>query len=357
MDIRMINLLKDEISNLERPLTFMEVCGTHTMEIGKLGIRSLFQNKIKLISGPGCPVCVTPSSDIDYIYYLALKQNLSIITYGDMLRVPGSNRNITLEKARAQGADINIVYSAIDAIEFAKKNQNKSYVFIAIGFETTIPSTLILMDEIVKNDLKNIFILSLHKSVEPVMRNLILDKEMKIDGFLCPGNVAVILGEDGFEFIKELGTLGVIAGFSNEGIISSFIELIRNRNKRGVLINNYKEFTRKEANEVTGILINKYLTPSSSKWRGIGLIDKSGYEINNKYGYLDITNVYPKKEVQALGLLKLENNVCMCGEILKGKITPKECPSFKKECTPAYPIGPCMVSSEGTCAAFYKYGN
>lgn len=357
MDNKFLKVLMDEIERIDRPINIMEVCGTHTMEIGKLGLRNLLGDKIRLISGPGCPVCVTPSYYIDYIYYLALDKKISIITYGDMLRVPGTNRDITLEKARARGADINIIYSAMDSIALARKNKDKSYLFVAIGFETTIPSTVILMEEIIKQKLNNLFILSLHKRVEPVMRALIMDKKMKIDGFLCPGNVAVVLGEEGFNFIKELGSVGVISGFTKEQIVTSLIYLLRNINNKGTLINNYKEFVSREGNPIVKKLINKYFYISQSRWRGLGIIEESGYSIKKEYEALDITRIYPEEEAKLLKNYNKDKNICRCGEILKGTITPKECPAFKKLCTPAYPVGPCMVSSEGTCAAYYKYEN
>lgn len=354
MNKKLILELKEELDKIEGTTTFMEVCGTHTMEIGKMSLRNFLGNKVKLISGPGCPVCVTPSLYIDYIYSLALNKNISIITYGDMLRVPGTSPLISLEKARALGGDIRLVYSSVDAIEIAKEEKNKNFVFLGIGFETTIPSTCVLLEEIINKGISNLFILSMHKRVEPVMEKLMKDKELKLDGFLCPGNVAVILGERAFEFIKEYGQLGVIAGFKEDEIIEAIIELIKNKGSKKI-VNCYKSFVSREGNIVAKELINKYFKESQSLWRGLGNIDKSGLVLRDDYKEKDILNKFPLDEELKLITRSKEKYVCRCGEVLKGKILPCECSSFKRVCTPAFPIGPCMVSSEGTCAAYYKY--
>lgn len=356
MDRVLVESLAGRLQYIEKPMTFMEVCGTHTMEIGKLSLRNFLKDKVRLISGPGCPVCVTPSIYIDYIYSLAINEKLSIITYGDMLRVPGTSPNISLEKARALGGDIRVVYSSVDSINVAKENKDKTFVFVGIGFETTMPSTGILIKDILNNNIKNLFILSLHKRVEPVMKILINDKDLKIDGFLCPGNVAVIIGEDGFSFINEENQFGVISGFKEDEIISSIINLIDGTNYRKVgLINNYKAFVSKEGNLLAKNLINNYFDVCSSRWRGIGNIEESGYELRDEYKSINILEKYPLEHEIELIHDEKRKYVCRCGDVLKGKITPKECESFKKFCTPAFPIGPCMVSGEGTCAAYYKY--
>lgn len=356
MDKELVEELKNELNSIEKPMKFMEVCGTHTMEIGKLSLRAFLGDKVKLISGPGCPVCVTPSVYIDYIYSLALNKKISIITYGDMLRVPGTSPSISLEKARALGGDIRIVYSSIDSIRIAKENKEKNFVFLGIGFETTMPSTCVLLQEIIEEKIDNLYLLSLHKKVEPVMMSLIKDKNLNLDGFLCPGNVGVILGEDGFKFMEEEKQLGVIAGFKDDEILSSILKLIRGvKSKENKLINNYKRFVLKEGNILARELINDCFEEETSLWRGLGNIDKSGFKLRKKYRDRDILERYPLQEELKLIPHNKEKYICKCGEVLKGKISPYECNSFKKICTPAFPIGPCMVSSEGTCAAYYKY--
>lgn len=355
MNQELIEILKQSINHIQTPRVFMEVCGTHTMAIGKMGLRNLLQDKVKLISGPGCPVCVTPSEYIDYIYHLAINEKVSIITYGDMLRVPGSRPEISLMNAKALGADVKMVYSAMDSINIALENQNRKYLFLAIGFETTIPSTCILLNEIIDKKVSNLKILSLHKKVEPVMKQ-ILQQDIELDGFLCPGNVAVIIGEEGFEFIEKYRKVGAIAGFSEDEIIEGLIALLDcTQNKRFELINKYSKFVNKQGNLIAKNLINKYFNLEASKWRGLGYIEESGYKLWENYKNYDIEESYPLHKILQLNDKLSNKHICMCGEILKGKITPKECKSFAKICTPTFPLGPCMVSSEGTCSAYYKY--
>ena len=352
----LVNKLSRALDEIQDTKYFMEVCGTHTNIIGKLGLRSFLGDKVKLISGPGCPVCVTPSKFIDYIYYLAINNKVSIITYGDMLRVPGSNPNINLLNAKALGADVNMVYSSVDSIKIAKENTDKEYVFLAIGFETTIASTCILLNEINNAKITNLKILSLHKKVEPVVRKLIHDKDIKIDGFLCPGNVAVVIGEKGFEYIKEENMIGVITGFSDDEIIKAIIQLINNSNsKKGILINEYKTFVSYEGNILAKEIIDLYFKEDRALWRGLGEINLSGYVLKDEFSKYDILKKYPLEEVLSQSKVEKVKYVCRCGDILKGKITPKECELFREVCTPDFPIGPCMVSSEGTCGTYYKY--
>lgn len=357
MDKLLVDELNKNLLGIKDKLNFMEVCGTHTMAIGRMGLRNFLKDKVNLISGPGCPVCVTPAKYIDYIYSLAVNKIISIITYGDMIRVPGSNQNISLLNAKAQGADVRIVYSSIDAIKIARENNDKNFVFLAIGFETTMPSTCILIKEIIEKDIKNLKILSLHKKVEPVIRKLI-HEDINIDGFIVPGNVVVILGEDGFKFIEEENQIGVITGFSEDEVLKGINELIKlsnNNNNKGILINKYESFVSKEGNTIALKMFNEYFTLKKSLWRGLGSIDNSGFELKDKYKDLEIKNIYDVDETISLIKIKKANYICRCGEILKGVKTPKDCESFGKVCTPSFPLGPCMVSSEGTCGTYYKY--
>lgn len=355
MDDNLIVRLHRELDKIKKPKTFMEICGTHTNEIGKIGLRNILQGKVKLISGPGCPVCVTASKYIDYIYALSVFKNIGIITYGDMIRVPGSRPNINLMNARALGAEVHMVYSAIDSLKIAQENPSKEYVFLAIGFETTIPATCILLNEVINRGINNLKIMSLHKKVEPVMRELLKD-DLNIDGFLCPGNVAVILGEDGFEFLEKENMLGVIAGFTEEEILRAIITLINKSNNNEVgLFNEYKSVVNKEGNIIAKEYFNEFFELKPSLWRGLGVIDNSGFELNNGLQKYEIKSNYTIEET--INLIKKDENkyICRCGDVLKGKITPLECESFKKICNPSFPIGPCMVSNEGTCGAYYKY--
>jgi hydrogenase expression/formation protein HypD len=342
--INYINSFKDKVN-------LMEVCGTHTVAISKFGIRDILNKNINLISGPGCPVCVTPDIYLDYIYELSMKDDILIATYGDMIRVPGSKPNITLERAKAQGAKVKMVYSSMDALDLAKKNKNKKVVFLGIGFETTTPATAVLIKEAISQNVSNVYAVSLHKQVEPVMRALLEDKTMHIDGFLCPGHVALVTGEKGFDFLKEYDCTGVIAGFQMEEIIDGLYQLLRNiESKNNKVSNCYTKLINREGNKNSQGLIKEVFDIKDDYWRGLGLIKASGYKIKDIYKSHDIEEVYPINLNQ-----KEKVSMCQCGEVLKGKIKPNECRLFKVSCSPENPIGPCMVSSEGSCGAYYKY--
>ncbi|WP_278320927.1 hydrogenase formation protein HypD [Clostridium tetanomorphum] len=340
----------DEINSYDKEINIMEVCGTHTEAISKFGIRSLLNSNINLISGPGCPVCVTHNQYIDYIYNLALHENITVATYGDMIRVPGSKLNISLEKAKALGADIRIVYSSIDALNLAIKNPHKRILFLGIGFETTTPHTAVAIKEAKDKKVNNFYVLSLHKSVEPVMRSLLEDRQLNIQGFLCPGHVGVIIGENGFKFLKHYKCAGVIAGFNMDEIILALFHIVKMIKEEKIELKNfYTSVVSKEGNTMALRTIEEVFCKKEDYWRGIGIINDSGFKIKHKYKQYDIENIYPFEYKFN------EHNICQCGEILKGIKKPTECKLFKKICTPENPIGPCMVSVEGSCASYYKY--
>ena len=339
------------INQYKGKINIMEVCGTHTNAIGKFGIRNLLNPNINLISGPGCPVCVTPDIYIDYIYELALKRDIVIATYGDMLRVPGSNPKKTLENAKALGAKVKIIYSSMDAVEFARLNPSIKVVFLGIGFETTTPATAIAVLEAKEKNITNFYVLSIHKIVEPVMRVLLSDEELKIHGFIIPGHVAVIIGEQGFKFLEEYKCPGVIAGFALEEIVDGILLLINCiKDNKGVVLNAYKKLVRTEGNKAAITLINKVFDKRDDAWRGIGIIPKSGYKLKDEYRDFDIENIYKLDIIESKS-----SSLCKCGEVLKGKIKPNQCELYGKACIPENPIGPCMVSEEGSCAAYYRY--
>jgi len=341
----------EAINEYKENINIMEVCGTHTNAIGKFGIRNLLNKNINLISGPGCPVCVTPDIYIDYIYDLALKEDIIIATYGDMLRVPGSNPKRTLENAKALGAKVKLIYSSMDAVELAKLNPDKKVIFLGIGFETTTPATAIAVMDAKEKNISNFYVLSVHKIVEPVMRVLLEDKDLKINGFIIPGHVAVIIGENGFKFLEEYNCSGVITGFSLEEIVDGIFMLINCvKNNKGIVLNAYKKLVRKEGNEAATALINKVFDKRDDAWRGIGIIPGSGYKLKEEYSDFDIEKIYNLDIVESKS-----SSLCKCGEVLKGKIKPNQCELYKKACTPENPIGPCMVSEEGSCAAYFRY--
>lgn len=341
----------NEIKSYGKTFHIMEVCGTHTMAISRLGIRTLLKDNVRLISGPGCPVCVTPDQDLDYVYALALEKNVIIATYGDMLRVPGSNPQTTLEKAKAHGADVRIVYSSIDALQIAEDNQQKKVVFLGIGFETTAPATAVVVKKALEKDIGNFYVLSLHKRVEPVMRLLLDDSTLKIDGFLCPGHVGVIIGEKGFSFLEEYQAPGVITGFALDEILEGLAVLVKSIENHSYGVKNaYQRLVRPQGNTEALHLIEEVFEEEDSLWRGMGRIEKSGMKLKKDFGRFDILTVYPRRiEAQE------NESKCRCGDVLKGKIPPDACPLFATACSPEHPVGPCMVSSEGSCAAYYRY--
>lgn len=352
-DMQYITKLIEGINSFDKEINLMEVCGTHTMAISKFGLRTVLNKNINLISGPGCPVCVTPDIYLDYIYDLSLKEDVIIATYGDMIRVPGSHPSKTLENAKAKGANVRMVYSSMDSIKIAEENPNKKVVFLGIGFETTAPATAIAVMEAKSKGITNFFALSLHKLVEPVMRLLLEDETIKIHGFLCPGHVGVVVGESGFKFLEEYKCPGAIAGFDMDEVLEGVYSIVQSLKDGSCDIKNpYNKLVKPNGNVVAQELIKSTFKVEDDNWRGIGIVAKSGLKLKDEFKELDIESIYPIDMDKAV-----RNNGCKCGEVLKGKIRPNECALFGKACTPENPIGPCMVSGEGSCSAYYKYSS
>jgi hydrogenase expression/formation protein HypD len=340
------------INCTDKKVNIMEVCGTHTYSISKFGIREALNHNVDLISGPGCPVCVTPDIYIDHIYNMAMEKDIIIATYGDMIRVPGSGSDITLEKAKARGAEVRMVYSSVDAVHIALENPSKKVVFLGIGFETTAPATAIAIKEAMKLQINNFYIMSMHKIVEPVMRTILNDKEVKIDGFLCPGHVAVVIGEKGFRFLEGYNCPSAIAGFDLNEVIDGIYSIVMDiENKDFRLKNVYRTLVREMGNLAAQKLIDEFFIVSDDYWRGIDIIKNSGLKLKREFKKYDAETLYPIDFTKSKG----KSSGCKCGEVLKGKIKPKECSLFGKVCTPDNPIGPCMVSGEGSCSAYYKF--
>ena len=330
----------------------MEVCGTHTMAIAEAGIRSLLPKHIRLISGPGCPVCVTPPEDIDAVLDLAMEPDVVLTSYGDMLRVPGSRRGDSLMRRRALGADVRIVYSPVDAVEIAAQEPGKQVVFLGVGFETTAPGTAAALLTAKERELKNFTVLSLLKSVEPALRALMATEDFAVDGFLCPGHVATIIGEAGFRFLPEEYRMpGVISGFETEEILTAVYLLLKQIADGAPKIQNaYTKAVRPEGNILARQMLERAFTLQRANWRSLGEIPQSGFALREELSDYDAAKrfrIHPGKAV-------LQNG-CRCGEVITGKLRPRQCPLFEKVCTPEDPVGPCMVSSEGACAAAYKY--
>ncbi len=335
----------------DRPLTAMEVCGTHTVAIARSGLRALLPQHIRLISGPGCPVCVTDDADLDYAIALAREKGVILATFGDMMRVPGTSSSLQQEKSR--GADVRVVYSPTDALTLAAENPDAQVVFLAVGFETTVPTIAVALEQAIQQGVKNFSLFSLHKLVPPVMEALLEDPEVKIDAFLNPGHVCTILGSEPFQFVAEkYGKPCVVAGFEAVDILEALLLIVRQyREERPAVEIQYKRAVRPEGNHVARAYIDKYFIPASARWRGIGEVPGSGLVLREEFAQWDAARrfsltVAPGKRVRK----------CACGEVLKGLKLPHECPLFGKACTPMKPVGPCMVSTEGSCAAYYRYG-
>ena len=346
----LLNELRERLRGMKfkKEIKIMEVCGTHTMQIHRFGIHQMLPEGVKLISGPGCPVCVTPNEYIDFAVELA-RAGYTVATFGDMIRVPGSYSS--LEKVRAEGGDVRVVYSPMDAYEMAKEG-GKLVVFLAIGFETTAPSIAATLLRAEAEGVKNFYVLPGGKLVPPALRALSADPELRISGYLLPGHVSVILGRKDYLFLKELGIPGVISGFEPVDILQSIILLLGLiKEEKAEVVNNYPRAVREEGNPRAKGMMWEVFREGDSRWRGLDLIPKSGLFLREKYMGRDGFKVFDISPPEPR-----ENPACRCGDVLKGLINPPECPLFRKVCTPENPIGPCMVSSEGSCSAWYKFG-
>ena len=351
-DSKIVQELSEKIKETsKKEISLMEVCGGHTMAIHRFGIPSLLPNNIKLISGPGCPVCVSGIGFIDAAIDLAQQKDMIIATYGDLIQVPGSKTS--LEKEKANGADVRIIYSTLEALEIAKLNSSKRIVFLGIGFETTAPGTAVAIQKAFEENIKNFFVLSAHKIMPPVMEAL-LNEEVKIDGFICPGHVSTITGSQIYEFIPEKYKIAcVITGFEPIDLIQSIYMLAKQINENNPKVEiQYSRAVKSEGNEKAQDIMNEVFETRPDNWRGIGEIPESGLKLKKKYKRFDAENVF---NIQISNVK--ENTVCICGQILRGQKTPKDCKLFGMVCSPDNPIGACMVSGEGACHAFYKYRN
>ena len=332
-------------------LIFMEVCGTHTMAIFRNGIKDLMPEEIKLSSGPGCPVCVTETSYIDKAVAISKLDDVIITTFGDMLHVPGSSSS--LEDRKVEGAKVEVVYSAFDSLKIARQNSDKKVIFLAVGFETTSPTIAMTILKAREMKIKNFYVLCAHKLIPPAMKVLLEDKDIKIDGFICPAHVSTIIGAKSYEFIaKDYKKPCVVAGFEAIDILQGVMMLTQMKKEgRCEVQNQYKRIATYNGNEKAVDTVNEVFEVQDAEWRGLGTIPASGLKVREKFREFDAEKML-KFSVEETR----EEKGCLCGEILKGKKEPVDCPSFASRCTPVSPVGPCMVSTEGTCAAWYKYG-
>lgn len=345
--IKLVNKIKEsKVKNFN----IMEVCGTHTQSISKMGIREIFYPKIKLLSGPGCPVCVTSEGYIDAAIEILNRKSVILTTFGDLMKVKGSSENLI--EQREKGKKISIVYSPLDALKIAEKNKNFEVVFLAVGFETTAPIIGLAIKMAKENDIKNFSVLTSLKIMKPILHKILKDKEHDLQGILCPGHVAAITGAEYFRFITDDYNIpAVVSGFESLDIISSIYFLIKQKDKKKKQFKNlYKTCVTSFGNTAANRVIKEVFFCDKCTWRGIGEVSQSGLYLNDKYEQFDALKKFH------LTIREKNNNSCVCSEIILGKKFPYDCTFFGKKCTPEFPVGPCMVSSEGACSVYYKYG-
>jgi hydrogenase expression/formation protein HypD len=345
-----VKRLVDAARRLGRRVAFMEVCGTHTVNAFRSGLHSLMPSNVKLLSGPGCPVCVTSQGDIDQLIELGTHPDITLCTYGDMMRVTG--RSGSLELARSDGADVHVVYSAMNAVKLAGEQPSRQVVFAAVGFETTAPATAAAVLEAERRSLTNFTVLASHNRIVPAMRALLDAGLANIDGFLCPGHVAVIIGADAFRpIVRDYSLPCVIAGFEDcqiAGGLAQLTEMVAD--ERVAMDNLYPQAVSPEGNRMAIKMMELVFEPADVTWRALGDLPGSGLKVRQRYALYDARLRFGLKGVESP-----EPKGCRCGEVITGRCAPADCKMFGTACTPVYPIGPCMVSSEGACQAWFKY--
>jgi hydrogenase expression/formation protein HypD len=333
-----------------RAVRIMEFCGTHTVSIFKHGIRQLLPPTIEMLSGPGCPVCVTANTDLDWAIALAHEPDVIITTFGDMLRVPGSQSS--LETAKAEGADVRVVYSTLDALDVARNNPSRCVVFLGIGFETTAPTVAASLLQAEAEGLSNYYVMCMHKLTPPATKAILDSGESHLDGIIGPGHVTTVIGSEAWAFLpRDYGLSCAIAGFEPLDILQGIDALVdRIEAGRPEVINAYSRSVRPEGNTVALEQMYRAFEAGSAEWRGIGELPGSGLKLRERYRRFDARerfDVRPGPTREPAG--------CLCGDVIRGVKTPPECGLYRQTCTPHHPVGPCMVSSEGTCAAYYLY--
>ena len=335
---------------LDNEIRIMEVCGTHTTEFFRTGVKDLFPDNLTLVDGPGCPVCVTPNDYLDRAIEIGKRHRTVIATFGDMIKVPSSYSSLAREKAC--GMDVRVVYSPMNALEIAEAEPASEVLFLSVGFETTAPAEAVAILEAQKRGVKNFSLLSGNKLTPPAVEALLAAREVKIDGFILPGHVSAIIGAGAWRFISErFGRPCVVSGFDAPDLIMGMLTLVdlvkKNRNET---INQYTRVVKEEGNLTALEILRRVFRLTDAHWRGIGVIPGSGLEVRDEYAEFDAVKKFPVTPPEPKAA-----KGCRCGELLRGLITPPECALYGKACTPEEPVGPCMVSMEGPCAAYYKY--
>jgi hydrogenase expression/formation protein HypD len=335
---------------LENEIRIMEVCGTHTREFFKTGVKDIFPDGLSLVDGPGCPVCVTPNEYLDRAIEIGKSYNVILTTFGDMMKVPSSYSSLMSEKAT--GMEIDICYSPTDALKIAINQPDKEIIFLSLGFETTSPAEASIIMQAKSRNIKNFSLLCGNKITVPAVRTLLDSGEANIDGFILPGHVSSIIGSDAWNFIaSEYKKPGVVAGFEAEDLVKAtliILDLITNKN--AIITNEYIRAVRNQGNLKAMEIMHAVFEQADSNWRGIGIISSSGLYLKDNYADFDAAKRFPVDLPPVR-----EHAGCKCGELLKGLIIPTDCPLFGKACSPESPVGPCMVSSEGPCSAYYFY--
>jgi len=348
--IRDRKIIEDACEKIGRQINVMEVCGTHTVAIFRHGIRSLLPEGFKMLTGPGCPVCVTDQGYIDTMLELADRKDTLIATYGDMIRVPGKGGSL---ETKSTNDNIKLILSAEDALTIAKENPDKQVIFIAVGFETTTPASAVVVKEAARENIENFTIFSNHKLVIPAMRTLLAEKNDKIDAFLCPGHVSAIAGYGIFEeIVEDFKRPCVVAGFEPHQILEALAMIAQQiAAHRPELKSVYKAVVTRQGNSLAQKIVHECFEPADGYWRGLGRIPLSTLKLKQEYNKFDTMVRFDIEEIPAE-----DPSGCRCGQVLCGLIDPPTCQLFGKKCIPQRPIGPCMVSTEGACSAWVKYG-
>ena len=335
------------LKNYDGPeIRIMEVCGTHTHEIFRQGIRRLLSPKIHLISGPGCPVCVTPVNFIDEAVFLALEKGCTITTFGDLVRVPGSK--MSLAGARAKGANVKVVYSPADAEKYAEEHPEEQVVFLSVGFETTTPSDVIAVKRAAGAGIDNFSLLTANKTMPGAYEAM----ASSCDAYIYPGHVHAIIGTKICEDGLAKGVSGVITGFTGDELVTALAIIVKKFSEgKPFFVNAYPRVVTDEGSPAAVALVDKFMEPCDAEWRGIGVIPGSGMQLRDEYAAYDA-----RKKYDVPTMNPDYKTACRCGDVLQGKIEPNQCPLFGKACNPDHPVGACMVSDEGACSAFYMYG-
>lgn len=352
----LIHRLRGRAEKLGRPVNLMEVCGTHTVAISRFGLRPLLPPGVRLLSGPGCPVCVTDQEDIDLFLALARQPEVSVTTFGDMMRVPGSETTLAAEKA--QGRDVRVVYSPLDALQVAEENPGRLVIFYAVGFETTAPMVAAALELALAKGLDNFTIYPVHKTVPRALEALLAAPGVKLDGFMLPGHVSTVIGAGAYAPVVERFRIpSVVTGFEGNDILLAvdmlLAQLVAGEAKVEI---EYRRAVSWEGNRTAQALLDRFFLPVDARWRGIGVIPGSGLALRPEFAHLDARSRFDTDAIAAkLAPPPPKLAACACGEVLQGIKLPTECLLFGKACTPLSPVGPCMVSSEGSCAAYYRY--